>query len=1616
MKKVHSRNSECRIGLQRTKNLLFAFIFIFVSNISLVSHLVQALAAGDVTTTSALGIEKSEATLEGLTALSATSERGFEYGTTTSYGESIQDATLETSFATIVHSAAGGDSASRKIAIDSNDDIVAVTSTEIIKYGSSGNKMLEFSGTGSAEGLMQDAQSVDTDSFNNIYIADTGNNRIQKFAPDGSFISTFGIPGTGAGEFSQPQSVYVDGADVLYVADTGNNRIQKFDTNGTFLTQFGTEGTGEGEFIMPVAVTKDLQGNVYTIDGDSNGGSQHPFRVQKFDSSENFILKWGDSDNSASLWRPNIVKTDILNNVYVIDEDGRSIQKYNSSGVYSESLSSGNSPSSGDDVFSQSIQDLDFDTANNMYITDTGNIRVQRSGSSIQASVSSLSCGTNYHFRAYVVREAATYYGQDQLFTTLGCLADTQPQFVTSQLPDLEWDTTNGNGFVPYDAIVEAVSDGEYPTYEVIEGRLPPGLSLDGTSGQIRGYADQSVITPNTPYAFTIAAYNSSGMNVARQFVINVPPSPSIRFPATTLPVVTQQVYYSTYFGLLFQRSSLTTTVVDGELPPGLSLHADDLGQYVNIRGQATNAGVWTFTLQSTDGIETAQHEYTLTVNPYTPPLPINPPTVISITSPTESMQVSGPDVIVQGSAPADSLVEVFADNIHLGGARADTSGHWTYSATGLSQGLHVFKVKYTPEKKVMYIPSTVQNGSQDPIDWQTNLETIDIATGDVKNSFVLPQGLIVSGLTVNADATEVFLSTVNFRDYSGYSASPTQRVYSYNPSTHTVRIVNDSVLPEGAPPSGVVLSPDNTKAYVNNINSVKVIDLQTRQVVQSIEVAPFSQNRYTLVGESVLSPDGKTLRTVYVEIIMSQGGVASVNLKMNIADTQTLTSSQVLLEENFQPQQPFLFPKLVQGNGELFIVYRGDQTSAHVDSIDFSNSSITTVVTGDMLRGLKPDLQLTNGVFDITTDALYLVVLTGDFNASDPFATMSAGYVRINADRSRTEFMSAEGYDASFTSAGIYFDEATRTIHKPFIVRFDDPYSGVKAESFDLETGQFSYSDTDGTSSEQNYFMQGSNSFGGSEPTQYALRTIEVIGSQGPGLIDTGGTGNTDNSVTDGTTVFKPNNGPLKNNSVYGIERILSPNSSFANDPDAQKETFSLKGVEKKTTNIGGGNTETKQPTTMQRLLDRSAQFLGISSVALATAIPWIILILFLLFVVILTTKLVYQLYITAKMRALVEKQKLLNHEKRSLLALSSHYLRTPLTILNAGVDTLPDESRTKAALLAAVSQLGGVVNTIIGKMEADDDLSKTWHPTKQAVQNTRLLQLKIIAPAVVVIGTITAFNIVIATQTNLLVNLSSAVLQLMGAFIISIFLYVVYDSRLQHASVVAYQKELLNYHETLDATRNEFIQDVVKDLVPAVYAVDSAIAQGLPEDAALSIRRGLKRFETTSEDFVMIGQLEMSKIRQKAVDISLQSVVASATNEARHSGHDVRTSGVKKTIVHQPAHLLGRVISTLVNNAVTHGESATAAEIFASTSGNTAELRVVDYGKGIEKEKLSVLFKPLSRVEEAEDFTHEGAGLSLYVNRLIMHYLNGSIVAHSKPGHGTTMTVTVPRYYDKR
>jgi tripartite motif-containing protein 71 len=61
-----------------------------------------------------------------------------------------------------------------------------------------------------------------------VYITDQDNGRIQKFSSDGQFIESWGTTGDGNGQFSEPEGIDVDNSGHVYVADTGNNRVQVF--------------------------------------------------------------------------------------------------------------------------------------------------------------------------------------------------------------------------------------------------------------------------------------------------------------------------------------------------------------------------------------------------------------------------------------------------------------------------------------------------------------------------------------------------------------------------------------------------------------------------------------------------------------------------------------------------------------------------------------------------------------------------------------------------------------------------------------------------------------------------------------------------------------------------------------------------------------------------------------------------------------------------------------------------------------------------------------------------------------------------------------------------------------------------------------------------------------------------------------------------------------------------------------------------------------------------------------------------------------------------------------------------------------------------------------------
>jgi len=104
-------------------------------------------------------------------------------------------------------------------------------------------------------------------------------------APTYVYEGKWGEEGAGDGEFSFPAGMAVSSGGLVYVADTGNNRVQFFTAGGNFCGRWGSSGNGDGEFASPVGVAVG-GGNVYVVDSYNQ-------RVQYFASSGSFLGKWG---------------------------------------------------------------------------------------------------------------------------------------------------------------------------------------------------------------------------------------------------------------------------------------------------------------------------------------------------------------------------------------------------------------------------------------------------------------------------------------------------------------------------------------------------------------------------------------------------------------------------------------------------------------------------------------------------------------------------------------------------------------------------------------------------------------------------------------------------------------------------------------------------------------------------------------------------------------------------------------------------------------------------------------------------------------------------------------------------------------------------------------------------------------------------------------------------------------------------------------------------------------------------------------------------------------------------------------------------------------------------
>ena len=82
-----------------------------------------------------------------------------------------------------------------------------------------------------------------------VFVADTGNDRIEVFDRLGTLLRQWGSFGDKVGEFKEPSGIAVD-ANRVYVVDQANERLQVFDLNGKPSFSLAITATGQASLTI----------------------------------------------------------------------------------------------------------------------------------------------------------------------------------------------------------------------------------------------------------------------------------------------------------------------------------------------------------------------------------------------------------------------------------------------------------------------------------------------------------------------------------------------------------------------------------------------------------------------------------------------------------------------------------------------------------------------------------------------------------------------------------------------------------------------------------------------------------------------------------------------------------------------------------------------------------------------------------------------------------------------------------------------------------------------------------------------------------------------------------------------------------------------------------------------------------------------------------------------------------------------------------------------------------------------------------------------------------------------------------------------------------------------
>lgn len=230
----------------------------------------------------------------------------------------------------------------------------------------------------------------------------------------------------------------------------------------------------------------------------------------------------------------------------------------------------------------------------------------------------------------------------------------------------------------------------------------------------------------------------------------------------------------------------------------------------------------------------------------------------------------------------------------------------------------------------------------------------------------------------------------------------------------------------------------------------------------------------------------------------------------------------------------------------------------------------------------------------------------------------------------------------------------------------------------------------------------------------------------------------------------------------------------------------------------------------------------------------------------------------------------------------------------------------------------------------------------------------------------------------------------------------------------------------DVLESSRRNFVSNVSHELKTPMTSIggfiDGILDGTIPKEKAdyyLNIVSG----EIRRLSRLVVTMLNMSKIesgsfemKPRNYDVSDQIIHILLTFEQKIEEKNIEIIGLdelKPTYIVADIDMIYQVIYNIFDNAVKFANQDGYIKVTMIESENEIEVHIKNSGIGIKSEELSKVFQRFYKVDKSRSLDVKGAGLGLYIVKMMVEMHSGKIWAKSEDEQSAEFIFTLPKSY---